>query len=88
MRKLLNITQSNGLEKLRQDCLYIAIHDGRATAPRERIDAEPARLFTVFAGEVMAKVLGHFPWEFERMLDSVIAFERSIRMPEKKIERR
>ena len=36
----------------------------------------------------MAEVLGHFPWEFERMLDSVIAFERSIRMPEKKIERR
>ena len=88
VRKLLNIAQSNGLEKLRQDCIYIDILDGRATTPRERIDPERARLFTVFAGEVMAEVLGHFPWEFERMLDSVIAFERSIRMPEKKIERR
>ncbi len=88
VRKLLNIAQSNGLEKQRQDCLYISVQDGRATTPRERIDAEHARLFTVFAGEVMAEVLGHFPWEFERMLDSVITFERSIGMPEKKIQRR
>ena len=88
VRKLLNIAQSNGLEKVRQDCLYIAIRDGRAISPRERIDAERARLFTVFADEVMAEVLGHFSWEFERMLDSVILFERSIGMPEKKIERR
>lgn len=84
VRKLLNIAQSNGLEKVRQDCLYIAINDGRAITPQERIDAEQARLFTVFAGEVMAEVLGHFPWEFERMLDTVIAFERSIGMPEKR----
>ena len=35
----------------------------------------------------MAEVLGRFHWDFERMLDSVIAFERSIGMPEKKIER-
>ncbi|MCY4497067.1 MAG: AbiV family abortive infection protein [Rhodospirillaceae bacterium] len=88
VRKLLNIAQSNSLEKLRQDCLYIGIHDGRATTPRKRIDPERAKLFTVFAGEVMAEVLGHFPWEFERMLDSLIAFERSIGMPENKIERR
>ena len=88
VRKLLNIAQSNGLEKQRQDCLYVAIQDGRATTPRERIEAEHARLFTVFAGEVMTEVLGHFPWEFERMLDSVIAFERSIGMPVKKIQRR
>ena len=88
VRKLLNVAQSNGLEKQRQECLYIAIQDGRAITPRERIEAEHARLFTVFAGEVMAEVLGHFPWEFERMLDSVIAFERSIGMPEEKIQRR
>ena len=88
VRKLLNIAQSNGLEKQRQDCLYIAIHDGRTTTPRDRVDAEQARLFKVFAGEVMAEVLGHFPWEFERMLDSLIAFERSIGIPEKRIERR
>ena len=56
--------------------------------PSEAIDAERARVLTVLAGELMAEVLGYFPWEFERMLDSVIAFERSIGMPEKKIGRR
>ena len=87
VRKLLNRVQSNGLEQLRQDCLYIDVQDGRAVTPRERIGPDQANLLTVFAGEVMAEVLGHFPWEFERMLDNVIAFERSIGMPEKKIER-
>ena len=86
--KLLNLAQSKGLENLRQDCLYVSMQDGCATTPRERIGAEQARHLAVFAGEVMAEVLGHFSWEFERMLDSVIAFERSIGMPEKKFERR
>jgi hypothetical protein len=35
----------------------------------------------------MAEVLGYFPWEFERMFENVIAFERAIGMPEKKIAR-
>ena len=87
VRKLLNIVQSNGLEKLRQDCLYIDVRDGRAVTPRGRIGPGQAKLLTVFAGEVMAEVLGYFPWEFDRMLDNVIAFERSIGMTEKKIER-
>jgi hypothetical protein len=39
------------------------------------------------AGELMAEVLGYFPWEFERMFENVIAFERAIGMPEKKIAR-
>ena len=64
------------------------MQDGRAVTPSEAIDAERARVLTVLAGELMAEVLGYFPWEFERMLDSVIAFERSIGMPEKKIGRR
>ena len=88
VRKLLNMAQSNGIERLRQDCLYIDVQDGRAVTPRERIGPHRARLLTVFAGEVMAEVLGHFPWDFERMLESVIAFERSIGMPEKNFERR
>ena len=86
VRKLLGMAESNGLEQLRQDCLYIDVQDGRAVTPQERIGPDCARLLTVFVGEVMAEVLGHFPWEFERMLDNVIAFERSIGMPEKKIE--
>jgi hypothetical protein len=56
--------------------------------PSERIDAERARVLTVLAGELMAEVLNHFPWEFDRMLDNVIAFERTIGMPEKDIDRR
>ena len=51
-----------------------------------RLRPENAKLFTVFSGEVMAEVLGHFPWEFDRILDSVIAFERLIGMSKKKIE--
>ena len=88
VRKLLNMAQSNGIEQIRQDCLYIDVHGGRVVTPRERIGPDRARDLTVFTGEVMAEVLGHFPWDFERMLDSVIAFERSIGLPEKKIERR
>jgi hypothetical protein len=53
--------------------------------PSEVIDAERARILTVLAGELIAEVPGHFPWEFERMLDNVITFERAIGMPEKKI---
>ena len=87
VRKLLNMVESKGLEQLRQDCLYIDVQDGRAVTPREHIGSDCARLLTVFAGEVMAEGLGHFPWDLERMLDTVIAFERSIGMPEKKIER-
>jgi hypothetical protein len=32
-------------------------------------------------------VLGYFPWEFERMLNDVIAFELEIGMPPKKVAR-
>jgi hypothetical protein len=88
IRKLLHEAESDDLEKTRQSCLYIDIQDGRAVTPGERIDAERAQVLTVLAGELMAEVLGYFPWEFERMLDNVIAFERAIGMPEKKIDRR
>jgi AbiV family abortive infection protein len=88
IRKILHQAESDELEKIRQSCLYIDVQDGRAVTPSEAIDAERARVLTVLAGELMAEVLGYFPWEFERMLDSVIAFERSIGMPEKKIGRR
>lgn len=36
----------------------------------------------------MAEVLGHFPWEFERMMENVVAYERRLGLLENKIERR
>jgi AbiV family abortive infection protein len=87
IRKILHQAESDELEKIRQSCLYIDVQDGRAVTPSEAIDAERARVLTVLAGELMAEVLGHFPWEFDRMLNKVVAFERSIGMPEKKIGR-
>jgi AbiV family abortive infection protein len=88
IRKILHQAESDELEKIRQSCLYIDVQGGRAVIPSAVIDAERARVLTVLAGELMAEVLGHFPWEFERMLENVIAFERAIGMPEKKIDRR
>jgi AbiV family abortive infection protein len=85
IRKILHQAESDELEKIRQSCLYIDVQGGRAVIPSELIDAERGRVLTVLAGELMAEVLGHFPWEFERMIDNVIAFERAIGMSEKKI---
>lgn len=85
IRKILHWGESNELEKMRQSCLYIDMKDGRAVTPDECIDAERARVLTVLAGELIAEVLGYFPWEFERLRDNAIAFERAIGMPEKKI---
>ena len=85
IRKILHWGESDELEKMRQSCLYIDMKDGCAVTPEERIDAERARVLTVLAGELIAAVLGYFPWEFERMRENAIAFERAIGMPEKKI---
>jgi hypothetical protein len=53
--------------------------------PSARISQERACDLTVLAGELMAEVLGHFPWEFERMMESVVEFERSIGLSEQKV---
>ena len=50
--------------------------------PNEIVDSEEARTLTVLAGELIAEVLGYFPWEFERMLERAITFERTLGMPE------
>jgi AbiV family abortive infection protein len=86
VQKMLHLAESDELEKIRQSCLYIDIQNGRAVIPSEAIDAEQARILTVLAGEIMTEVLGHFPWEYERMRDNVVAFERSIGMPEARID--
>ncbi len=86
VRRILHQAETGELEKIRQDCLYIDMKDGRVVTPGESIDTERATVPTVLAGELMAEVLGHFPWEFERMPGAVIAFERATGMPEKNID--
>lgn len=88
IRRILHEAESNGIEKTRQECLYIDVQAGEPLTPSQRIGAERARELTILAGELLAEVLGHFPWEFDRMLENVIVFERSIGMPEKEIARR
>ncbi len=88
VKKLLHEAESDELEKIRQSCLYIDIKDGNPVTPDQIVNEEKARLLVILAGELMAEVLGHFPWEFERMINNVIAFEREIGIPEKKIELR
>ncbi|MET2829786.1 AbiV family abortive infection protein [Mesorhizobium shangrilense] len=88
VRRVLHEAESDELEKTRQRCLYIDMAEGRAVTPTERIGEPRARELTILAGELMAEILGHFPWEFERMMVNVVAFERQLGLPEKKIERR
>ena len=47
-----------------------------------------AKVFIVLAGELMAELLGHFPWEFERMLQDVIDFEVEIGLPAEVVRQR
>lgn len=88
VRRLLHEAESDELEKTRQRCLYIDIESGSAITPAAKITEPRARELTILAGELMAEVLGHFPWEFERMIENVVSFERSIGMPVVKISRR
>lgn len=88
IKKILHQAESDELERLRQSCLYIDQNNGRTLTPHERITDEDARVLTVLSGELMAEVLGHFPWEFERMIENVMAFERVIGMPEKSIKQK
>jgi AbiV family abortive infection protein len=85
VRRILHGAESDELEKARQACLYIDVEDGKTVVPSARISQERARDLTILAGELMAEVLGYFPWEFERMMESVIEFERAIGMSEEKI---
>ncbi len=87
VRKLLHEAESDELEKTRQSCLYVDFKDGQSVVPSQLISKDRAKVLVVLAGELMAEVLGHFPWEFERMIENVISFEREIGMSEKKILR-
>jgi AbiV family abortive infection protein len=78
IKQVLQDAESGKLESLRQSCLYIDLHDGRPVTPDDVISQDTARFFAVLAGELWAEILGHFPWEFEMMLEKVMAFEIEI----------
>jgi AbiV family abortive infection protein len=87
IKQLLHEAESGKLEKLRQACLYIDIVDGKIVTPDDIIGAGIARFFVVLAGELWAETLGHFPWEFEKMIGKVTAFETDIGFRKTDIER-
>jgi hypothetical protein len=58
VRKILHDAESDGIEKLRQACLYIDLQDGVAVTPEEMIDEQRSRVFVILAGELVAEVLG------------------------------
>jgi AbiV family abortive infection protein len=78
VKRVLQDADSGKIERLRQECLYLDVRDGRVSIPGERVGGDTAKFFIVLAGELMAESLGHFPWEFERMLRDVIEFEVEI----------
>jgi hypothetical protein len=87
IRKILNQAESNELERIRQNCLYIDIVNGKAVSPHEVVDEDLARTLCILAGELMAETLGFFPWEFERMIEEVSKFEIAVGIPEEKLKR-
>ncbi|MCC8959303.1 AbiV family abortive infection protein [Bradyrhizobium sp. Pear77] len=87
VRKLLQDVESGKLEQLRQSCLYIDVVDGKVVKPEDVVDCSTARFFVVLAGELWAETLGHFPWEFQRMIDKVTEFEIEVGIDPALIER-
>ncbi len=87
IRKILNQAENNELERIRQNCLYIDIINGKAVSPHEVVDVDLARTLCILAGELMAETLGFFPWEFERMIEEVSKFEIAVGIPEEKLKR-
>jgi AbiV family abortive infection protein len=87
VRKFLHEAEGDEFEKTRQACLYIDMKDGVPVTPAEQINQNRARTLVILAGELMAEVLGHFPWEFERMLSAVMAFEEEVGISPKKVAR-
>lgn len=75
MKRILAITESGQLEELRQSCIYFSSSDGGVTLPDDVIDRETAKNLCALAGELMAEILGHFPWQFKEMLRTVSDFE-------------
>ena len=87
IKQLLQDVESGELERLRQACLYIDMREGKVVLPEDLVDSETAQFYAVVAGELWAEVLGHVPWEFERMNKKVTDFEIEVGMPEELVKR-
>jgi AbiV family abortive infection protein len=82
VKSILEDVESGKIEKLRQSCLYIDFKDGRPHLPGEQVSQDTARLFVTLAGELWMEILGHFPWDFHRMLEKVKEAELAVGLPE------
>lgn len=87
VKSILQDVESGKIEKLRQSCLYIDFKDGRSQLPNEQVDQDTARLFVTLSGELWMEILGHFPWDFRRMLEKVREIEIAIGLPEELVKR-
>ncbi|WP_201404222.1 AbiV family abortive infection protein [Kaistia sp. 32K] len=85
VRALLQDACDKEFEKLRQRCLYIDRVDDVWRIPTEAVGKTEARLYSVLAGELIAEVLGHFPWEFRRLVAAAASYEISIGYPEPQV---
>lgn len=78
VKALLNDAESGALEATRQGCLYSDFTSEGPSIPSEKLSRSYACQLAVIAGEIMADVLGNFPWEWERMIEEVKSFERAV----------
>lgn len=81
VKALLDDAASGALEEIRQGCLYCDFTPDGPSIPSEKLSRDNAFSLAVISGEVMADVLGNFPWEWERMIESVKKFERELGLP-------
>lgn len=86
VKAILEDVESGKIEKLRQSCLYIDFNDGRTHLPSEQVDQDTARVFVTLSGELWMEILGHFPWDFHRMLEKVKEAELAIGLPEELVK--
>lgn len=86
VKSILEDVESGKIEKLRQSSLYIDFKDGRSQLPNEQVDQDTARLFVTLSGELWMEILGHFPWDFDRMFKKVQEVELAIGLPEEHVK--
>lgn len=82
IKSILEDVESGKIEVLRQNCLYIDYQDGHTLLPADQVDEKTARLFVTLSGELWVEILGHFPWDFRRMMEKVKEVEIAIGLPE------
>jgi hypothetical protein len=78
VKALLDDAESGALEATRQGCLYSDFTSEGPSIPSEKLSRNQACQLAVISGEIMADVLGNFPWEWERMFEEVKNFERAV----------